>query len=147
MVIFCVYTRKRAKKPPNSEAYTRIEKRPSHHNLRTIQKKSSRLFFSLYVYVYAQRNHSLISPQKTHPKNSISYLYLRHRFLQCYATKYPNPTNKKCTLHDDSNNEIYTTISHLFLNAENELNEGIKNLELEWIIAPLASLSLQTTPM
>ena len=54
MVIFCVYTHERAKKPPNSEEYPRIEK-----NLRTIQKKSSRLFFSLYVYVYAQRNHSL----------------------------------------------------------------------------------------
>ena len=51
------------------------------------------------------------------------------------------------TLHDDSNNEIYTTISHLFLNAENELNEEIKNLELEWIIAPSASLSLQTTSL
>ena len=38
MVIFCVYTRERAKKPPNSEVYTRIEKKPL-HNLRTIQKK------------------------------------------------------------------------------------------------------------
>ena len=35
MVIFCVNTRERAKKPPNSEAYTQIEKKtfaqPSHH--------------------------------------------------------------------------------------------------------------------
>ena len=41
MVIFCVYTRERAKKPPNSEAYTRIEKklRTIRNNLRTIKKK------------------------------------------------------------------------------------------------------------
>ena len=64
MVIFCVYTRERAKKPPNSEAYTRIEKKtfaPSEITFAPSKKKSSRLFFSLYVYVYvyAQRNHSL----------------------------------------------------------------------------------------
>ncbi len=63
MVIFCVYMRERAKKPPNSEAYTDRKKnlRTIRNNLRTIQKKSSRLFFSLYVYVYAQRNHSFMS--------------------------------------------------------------------------------------
>jgi hypothetical protein len=33
------YMRERAKKPPNSEAYTQIEKKPS-HNLRTIKKKN-----------------------------------------------------------------------------------------------------------
>ena len=62
MVIFCVYTRERAKKPTNSEAYTWIEKKtfaPSKTTFASSKKKSSRLFFSLYEYVYAQRNHSL----------------------------------------------------------------------------------------
>ena len=30
MVIFCVHTREGAKKPPNSDAYAQIEKKPSH---------------------------------------------------------------------------------------------------------------------
>ena len=51
MVIFCVYTRERAKKPPNSEAYTQIEKKtfaqPSHH-----PKKKFRDCSLAYTYTY-----------------------------------------------------------------------------------------------
>ncbi len=47
MVIFCVYTREQAKKPPNSEAYTRIEKKPSHH-----PKKKVRDYSLAYTYTY-----------------------------------------------------------------------------------------------
>ena len=59
MVIFCVYTRERAKKPPNSEACTRIEKKtfaqPSHH-----PKKTVRDYSLAYTYTATgQRNHSL----------------------------------------------------------------------------------------
>jgi hypothetical protein len=52
MVIFCVYTRKRAKKPPNSEAYADRKKTfaPSETKFAPSKKKCSRLFFSLYVY-------------------------------------------------------------------------------------------------
>ena len=57
MVIFCVHTRERAKKPPNSDAYAQIEKKTFARE----EKKNSRLFFSLYVYAYAQRNHSIIA--------------------------------------------------------------------------------------
>ena len=44
MVIFCVYTRERTKKPLNSEAYTRIKKKPSH------AKKKIRDFSLAYTY-------------------------------------------------------------------------------------------------
>ena len=39
MVIFCVYMRERAKKPPNSEAYTQIEKNAQNKMEIQIHKK------------------------------------------------------------------------------------------------------------
>jgi hypothetical protein len=54
MVIFCVYTRERAKKPPNSEAYTRIEKKtfPPSEITFAPSKKKVRDYSLAYTYTY-----------------------------------------------------------------------------------------------
>jgi hypothetical protein len=61
MVIFCVYTREQAKKPPNSEAYTRIEKKtfsqPSHHPKNKVRDCSL-----AYTYTYTLKEITALSP-------------------------------------------------------------------------------------
>jgi hypothetical protein len=68
-------------------------------------------------------------------KNSIDWLYIRHQFLQVHTTKYPTPTNLICTTLYDTENNIYMTLSCLFLNAEQTLDNAIK--ALEWTGLPL----------